>query len=225
MSCVARRSMQTPGHSLSGSPHRTVVCNPLSTSQVQNEVYIMHKLRHSNTLKFYNWYATRNHVWLILEYVTGGDLNTLLTQDKRLPESVIKVQCAAHLPQACGNDTTAHARAYLLLCRGTGVWRGSHGWAAVHAFQRRAVLRPEAFQRAQQRVRCAQGAHSPAWCTRPRPCSAPDTATHRRALLIQLCDFGLSRRVPARAEDIKLVSQPRAVCCGPHVALCITCGR
>lgn len=55
-------------------------------------MYIMHKLRHPNTLKFYNWYSTRNHVWLILEYVPGGDLKSLLTQDKRLPESVIKVR-------------------------------------------------------------------------------------------------------------------------------------
>ena len=52
---------------------------------------ILHKLSHPNTLKFYNWYSTRSHMWVILEYVTGGDLRTLLAQDKRLPESVIKV--------------------------------------------------------------------------------------------------------------------------------------
>jgi serine/threonine-protein kinase ULK4 len=41
-------------------------------------------------LKFYNWYETRNHFWVILEYCSGGDLHTLLEQDKKLPEQSIK---------------------------------------------------------------------------------------------------------------------------------------
>lgn len=77
----------------------------------------MHKLRHPNTLKFYNWYATRNHVWLILEYVTGGDLNTLLTQDKRLPESVIKVRLLPPVdvprPTGLGGSGFTHVRVLL----------------------------------------------------------------------------------------------------------------
>lgn len=31
-------------------------------------------------LKFYDWYETRNNVWLILEFCTGGDLLTLIKQ-------------------------------------------------------------------------------------------------------------------------------------------------
>lgn len=34
-------------------------------------------------------YETTNHLWLILEFCVGGDLNTLLHQDVRLPESSI----------------------------------------------------------------------------------------------------------------------------------------
>jgi serine/threonine protein kinase len=34
-------------------------------------------------------YETTNHLWLILEYCVGGDLNTLLRQDVRLPESSV----------------------------------------------------------------------------------------------------------------------------------------
>lgn len=35
-------------------------------------------------LKFYDWYETRNNVWLILEFCTGGDLLTLIKQVKWL---------------------------------------------------------------------------------------------------------------------------------------------
>ena len=45
---------------------------------------------HPNILKFYNWYETRNHFWIILEYCSGGDLYTLLEQEKKLPEDAVK---------------------------------------------------------------------------------------------------------------------------------------
>ena len=34
-------------------------------------------------------YETRNHIWLIMEYCTGGDLLNVLLQDTKLPESAI----------------------------------------------------------------------------------------------------------------------------------------
>ena len=43
-------------------------------------------------LKFFDWYESSNHIWLILEYCVGGDLLNLITQDKQLPESVVKVE-------------------------------------------------------------------------------------------------------------------------------------
>ena len=45
---------------------------------------------HPNILRFYNWYETRNHFWIILEYCSGGDLYTLLEQEKKLPEDAVK---------------------------------------------------------------------------------------------------------------------------------------
>ena len=54
-----------------------------------NEVQILHKLNHGNILKFFNWYESRNHIWLIFEYCTGGDLLNLITQDKTLPEDMV----------------------------------------------------------------------------------------------------------------------------------------
>eukprot|EP00741_Cyanophora_paradoxa_P004815 tig00000829_g4672.t1 len=57
--------------------------------KVMNEVRILHNLVHPNILRFFNWYETSNHIWLIVEYCTGGDLLNLVMQDKRLPESTV----------------------------------------------------------------------------------------------------------------------------------------
>eukprot|EP00884_Botryococcus_braunii_P012001 jgi/Botrbrau1/20801/Bobra.0156s0030.1 len=57
--------------------------------RVLQEVRTMHALDHDNILKFFAWYETSNHLWLILEYCVGGDLRSLLRQDIRLPEASI----------------------------------------------------------------------------------------------------------------------------------------
>ncbi|KAL0019961.1 hypothetical protein WJX79_009290 [Trebouxia sp. C0005] len=57
--------------------------------RVLQEVRTMHALENNNILKFFAWYETSNHLWLILEYCVGGDLMSLLRQDMRLPESSI----------------------------------------------------------------------------------------------------------------------------------------
>ena len=59
--------------------------------KVVNEVQVMHKLESPHILKFHDWYETRNNLWLILEYCTGADLESLLKQDGHLPEASVRM--------------------------------------------------------------------------------------------------------------------------------------
>lgn len=59
-------------------------------NKILNEVRIMHTLDHENILKFYNWYETKNHLWIIFEYCAGGSLLTLIEQDKKINEQAIR---------------------------------------------------------------------------------------------------------------------------------------
>jgi serine/threonine-protein kinase ULK4 len=58
--------------------------------KLMNEVRIFHDLNHKNVLRFYNWYETRNHLWIIFEYCAGGDLYQMIEQDKKLPEDTVR---------------------------------------------------------------------------------------------------------------------------------------
>eukprot|EP01116_Phalansterium_solitarium_P006147 TRINITY_DN18452_c0_g1_i1.p1 TRINITY_DN18452_c0_g1~~TRINITY_DN18452_c0_g1_i1.p1 ORF type:complete len:1283 (+),score=487.38 TRINITY_DN18452_c0_g1_i1:196-4044(+) len=62
-----------------------------SQDKVMNEVSVMHEMDHPNILKFYNWYQTPNHLWLIIEFCAGGDLAKVIAQDTKLPEYTIQM--------------------------------------------------------------------------------------------------------------------------------------
>lgn len=55
------------------------------------EVQVMHRLSHAHVLKFHDWYETKNNLWLILEYCTGGDLEKIVKQDGHLPETSVRI--------------------------------------------------------------------------------------------------------------------------------------
>lgn len=49
----------------------------------------MHTLDHLNVLRFYEWYETPKHIWVITELASGGVLAEILKQDVRIaPEKV-----------------------------------------------------------------------------------------------------------------------------------------
>lgn len=51
--------------------------------KVNNESRILNALEpNPNIIKFYNFFETRNHLWLIFEFCPGGDLYNLLQVDK-----------------------------------------------------------------------------------------------------------------------------------------------
>lgn len=57
---------------------------------IQNNVRICHELNHKNCVRFYEWYETSNHLWLVVELCTGPSLETILVQDLVLPETTIR---------------------------------------------------------------------------------------------------------------------------------------
>ncbi|KAJ8308456.1 LOW QUALITY PROTEIN: hypothetical protein KUTeg_013330 [Tegillarca granosa] len=58
--------------------------------EVTNTVRMTHDIANQNVVKFYEWYETSNHLWLVVELCTGGSLETLIAQDKHLPESSVR---------------------------------------------------------------------------------------------------------------------------------------
>ena len=65
-----------------------LMCHALLLTRLL-QVKILKYFDHQNILKFYNWYETDNHYWIIFEYCTGGDLLSVVMQDQKLPEETV----------------------------------------------------------------------------------------------------------------------------------------
>lgn len=57
---------------------------------ITNHVRFVSGLRSSSVLKFYQWYETGNHLWLVMELFTGGSLEQVLREEINLTENVIR---------------------------------------------------------------------------------------------------------------------------------------
>ncbi|CAH8575350.1 unnamed protein product [Schistosoma bovis] len=44
----------------------------------------------SNHVRFYEWYETSNHLWLVMELCTGGSLEQVIKEDRFLSENVVR---------------------------------------------------------------------------------------------------------------------------------------
>ena len=58
--------------------------------EITNLVRLTYEISHKNVVRFYEWYETSNHLWLVVELCTGGTLDAIIKQDTCLPESSIK---------------------------------------------------------------------------------------------------------------------------------------
>lgn len=58
--------------------------------EITNLVRLTYEMSHKNTVKFFEWYETSNHLWLVVELCTCGPLELILEQDGCLPESSIR---------------------------------------------------------------------------------------------------------------------------------------
>nr|CDS22817.1 serine:threonine protein kinase ULK4 [Echinococcus granulosus] len=55
-------------------------------THVTNHVRFSRALKHEYVLKFYEWYETSNHLWVVMDLCTGGTLERMLREDKMFPE-------------------------------------------------------------------------------------------------------------------------------------------
>ncbi|VDO03434.1 unnamed protein product [Rodentolepis nana] len=58
-------------------------------THVTNHVRLIRALKHETILKFYEWYETSNHLWVVMDLCTGGTLDRMLREDKLFPENAI----------------------------------------------------------------------------------------------------------------------------------------
>ncbi|KAG5500387.1 hypothetical protein JKF63_03479 [Porcisia hertigi] len=66
--------------------------------RVVNCVQLLRSMRHSSIIQFYHWYETNNHLWIITEYCTGGDMSSILRS---------KIELTIQAVQAFGRDVAA----------------------------------------------------------------------------------------------------------------------
>ena len=58
---------------------------------LENEILILRKVKNRNIVKLYEVYEDSSYIYLVQEYLEGGDLSFLLRQKKKLNEEEAKM--------------------------------------------------------------------------------------------------------------------------------------
>lgn len=59
--------------------------------RVLTNVKLLRYAQHRLVIKFYDWYETNNHFWVITELCTGGDMRQVIDSDNRLSEAALRM--------------------------------------------------------------------------------------------------------------------------------------
>ena len=65
----------------------------MDVERITREIHILKMLRHKNIVQLYDTVTSNRHIYLIMEYVDGGDLYEYINISKRLDE---KKACAIY---------------------------------------------------------------------------------------------------------------------------------
>uniref|UniRef100_A0A4W5KYV5 Protein kinase domain-containing protein n=1 Tax=Hucho hucho TaxID=62062 RepID=A0A4W5KYV5_9TELE len=82
---TGRKSVVYKGRRKGSINFVAIVCSDKSKRhEITNHVRLTHDIKHENVVTFYEWYETRNHLWLVVELCTGEMLiwyckNTIVT--------------------------------------------------------------------------------------------------------------------------------------------------
>ncbi|XP_072535715.1 serine/threonine-protein kinase ULK4 isoform X2 [Salminus brasiliensis] len=68
-----------------------IICSEKSKRpELTNHVRLTHDIKHENVVSFYEWYETSNHLWLVEELCTGGNLEAVISQDECLSDDIVR---------------------------------------------------------------------------------------------------------------------------------------
>jgi serine/threonine protein kinase len=63
-----------------------------------HELQMLHGMDSKNIVKFYNYFETSNHLWVIVEFCTGGSLRNIMKEDKCVFNIQVDLSLYSHLP-------------------------------------------------------------------------------------------------------------------------------
>ncbi|XP_016527904.1 serine/threonine-protein kinase ULK4 isoform X1 [Poecilia formosa] len=58
--------------------------------EITNHVRLSQDLDHPNVVRFYEWFETSKHLWVIVELCTGGSLESVVAHDGNLSEDIVR---------------------------------------------------------------------------------------------------------------------------------------